>query len=105
MRVMLRSEISNARFGSLAALQNDISPMSASGCKPDIRRADFERFNINVRFSRKRTFRLAKTSCFERPLSAKSGHGELSLSVMATNKRKNSPCLLDTIDNQNSLVY
>jgi len=38
-------------------------------------------------------------------IAAKIGHGELSLSVMTTNKRKNSPCLLDTIDNQNSLVY
>ncbi len=48
--------------------------MSASEGKADVFRFNFGSLRLNVRFSRKRTFRLAKTSCFEGPLTAISGH-------------------------------
>jgi hypothetical protein len=48
--------------------------MSASEGKADVFRFNFGSLRLNVRFSPKRTFRLAKTSCFEGPLSATSGH-------------------------------
>jgi len=50
--------------------------MSASGGKADVLRFNFGSLKLNVRFSPKRTFRLAKTTCFEGPLSARSGRSE-----------------------------
>jgi len=51
---------SNVTFGSLADLWTNSNLMSAIERKADVRRPDFARLRFNVRFSRKRSFRLAK---------------------------------------------
>ncbi len=80
--------IKNGRFGSLAALFTDSSLMSGFGWKADIREPDFTGPSLNVCFSRKRTFRLAKPNCFEGPLSAKSGHSIDPKSNSATRSKR-----------------
>jgi len=70
----------DVRFGSLAAVQANSSRMAAFGGKADVRDCFRSEQFLNVCFSRKRTFRLAKTNCFEGPLSAKSGPRECSVS-------------------------
>ena len=47
----------NDRFGSLAALQDTTTPMSAIGGKAAIRRPVFASLSLNVCFYRKRTFK------------------------------------------------
>ena len=54
----------NVRLGSLAALHRDISRMSASEGKADVFRFKFGSLRLNVRFSPKRTFQMAKFSVF-----------------------------------------
>ena len=74
----------NVRFGSLAASLANSSLVSAFERKAAVRRSFFRSFRLNVRFSRKRTFRLVKFRCFLGPLSARSGHDKLRLTTKLT---------------------
>ena len=67
----------SVRFGSLAALSGQFSPMSGSGGKADVFRIDFGSLKFNVCFSTKRTLLANRNSIFQGPLSARSGHCEL----------------------------
>ncbi len=64
----------NIWFGSLAAPRHRISLMAASGGKAVVRRPDFSSLRLNVRFSRKRSFKTLQNRCFQGPLSARSAH-------------------------------
>jgi hypothetical protein len=66
--------ISDDRFGSLADLFTNSNLMSGFGWKAVIREPIFERPKPNVRFSRKRTLRLAEYYENEGPLTARSRH-------------------------------
>ena len=61
-------------LGSLAALQDNLSRMSALGRIADTRQLDFGSPRLNVRFHQKRSLDQAKFSEIEGPLSATSGH-------------------------------
>ncbi len=52
-----RKPVTNVRCGSLAAPQNSISSTAAIECKPVVPQRPFKNQNLNVRFSRKRSFR------------------------------------------------
>ena len=62
------------RFGSLAALFDIGSSMSAFGRKPDTRQLDFESPRLTVRFHQERPFNLSYFHQYDSPLSARSGH-------------------------------
>ncbi len=68
------SEISIDRYGSQAVVHRNITGMSASGGKAVLRRPNFSSLRLNVRFSRKRSFRYPKKYKIKGPLSAKSRH-------------------------------
>ncbi len=72
----------SVRFGSLAAVPDNISLMSALERKAVIREWSFGGVILNVPLSRKRTFEGLENRCFQCPLSANSGrpserHGEV----------------------------
>ena len=79
--VSLDSVFSNVRFGSLAAIKDDISLTAGSGGKAVIRTDRYlalfcalPKQQCNVRFHRYRTFDPVKYCYFEGPLTAKSSH-------------------------------
>jgi len=55
--------------------------MSAIECKADVPQRFVESQNLNVCFSRKRSFKFDEKHQFDRPLTAKRGHGKLSLTT------------------------
>jgi len=63
----------NGGFGSLAVVQHSTIPMAASVCKPVVPQRFFEIQNLNVCFSRKRSFNLLENRCSQGQLSANSG--------------------------------
>ncbi len=56
--------LSNAGFGSSAALRHTTSLMSAFEREAVVQQLIFERQNLNVRFSRKRSFNLLENRYF-----------------------------------------
>ncbi|MEE8625910.1 MAG: hypothetical protein V3T19_11255, partial [Acidiferrobacterales bacterium] len=64
---------SDVGFGSSAAARHRISSMAAIECKAVVQQTIFLSRILNVCFSQKRTFKLAKNHEIEGPLSARSG--------------------------------
>ncbi len=64
----------NGGSGSQAVVHRNITGMSASGWKAVVHQPDFTSLRLNVRYSRKRPFRLLENHENEGPLSATSGH-------------------------------
>ena len=68
-----KSEIAKDRIGSAAAAHHHFSSTTASGGIPVVRVAVFQNANLNVCFSRERTFKPLDNRLFEGLLTATSG--------------------------------
>ena len=74
MHPRVGDQVGNGRFGSLAALDPDITLTAASGGNPAVQSTDFENQTLSVCFHRKRSFSSPEIHENEEQLTARSGH-------------------------------